>query len=139
MYTEQELQQAVREAKDYQRSVDDAAAAAESAIKASSTINVTPTPKTYYVFAAINASFSRPTIQPYTDYYTYTSDIIEYSYKPTKDEEYRLLDKLNSGNKISTDQKLHSDFKTEKRKVFVLESYAAASEKRQEVLSDGIK
>lgn len=134
LYTEEELQRAILKAKDEQQKVDEAAEAVASAARATMepTTTITPAPQTYYVFAAINFSYSH---YPNRRDAVYVSEIVEYQYKPSKDEEYMILDKASS----AFDIKVKPDVTFNTRKVYYYTSYADASEKRQEVLSKGIQ
>ncbi len=140
MYTEAELQEAVRKAKEQEKSDNDAIQVALTAGRMARELEKQKeNPKIYYVFGIIHASYSSHTIPPQIDYYSYSTKIIEYSHKPTRDDEYRILDDLDRSDQISIDRKVHYDFKTLKRKVFVFDSYADASEKQQFVYKYGLE
>lgn len=85
----------------------------------------------YFVFGAIHYSYER---YPEREHAILTSEIIELLYKPSKDDEYRLLDQLSGSSEIrfKTGLRIHT------RKSYTSNSYAEASEKRQEVLANGI-
>jgi hypothetical protein len=143
MYTEQELQEAVRKAREEQKNTDDAISTVmiagergkyEEQLREAATV-----PKIYYVFGIIQASYSRPSSLPSPpDHYSYSTKIMEYSHKPTRDDEYRILDDLDRTDQISIDRKVYYDFKIHKRKVFLFTSYADASEKQQEINKYGL-
>ncbi|WP_129021314.1 hypothetical protein [Edaphocola flava] len=137
LYTEEELQRAILKAKDEQQKVDETAEAVASAARATMepTTTITPAPQTYYVFAALVVSFGIGE----ENYQVLTTEIIERTHKPTRDEEYKILDDLTSSPDVQANSRVYKNFKTHKRKVYSFNSYADASEKRQEVLSKGIQ
>lgn len=139
MYTEAELQAAVRKTKEEQRNADQAIETAQLAGQtAMEQEKLKEVSKTHYVFGVITVSFFSATTMS-NDNYSYSTKIFEYSKKPTKDEEYRLLDDMERNGQISIDRSVYRDFKLHKRKVFIFNSYAEASEKQQEINKYGLE
>lgn len=103
--------------------------------KAASTTNTTnaSTSLKYYTFAAVNYS--------YTDYKgektnkVLVSGVLTTNENMSEEDKYRLLDEISDSPYI----KVHKDSSIDKRETFTFDTYAKASEKRQEVIKTGIQ
>lgn len=140
MYTEQELRKAVNDAK-YDQKMADIAEYAEAAKNQELRIraeeaekrNTTSPPFGYFHFGVIRASYSTSSG---TQNVIYTTDVQSTKTQITEEDEYRLLDQLASTPSFKATRSTYSGFRVNKREVLKFITYAQASEKREQILSE---
>lgn len=120
------------------RAAEEAATIPDSYYNNRSDPYTTPINHQYYMFTAVNVKHEEYNFNGggfEIAYTVITSEISEYNYKPTRDYEYKAMDKLCS----SFDVTQLRNYSIAKRKAYVFTSYAEASEKRQQILKTGVK